>query len=416
MPAVWSTRLDLNDVLKIGGRSGEAGLQQRFRGSLLAGEVALAMVLLVGTGLMVRSVQNLSNVAPEGDPAGVLTMRFDLSAARYPSPNSREVFYRAVLDPLTGTDSLEPAAIATNIPYGGYGTARVVAAEAAGPQRSADKQFARVESISGNYLGVMRIPLREGRNFSFADGSGGRRVGLVSAAMARRYWPGRNAIGERLQIAGDKLGPVTVVGVTGDVQYNWTNPLSSSVLYLPYMQAPKLGAFLVVRTNNPKRVIRAVRAAVTNLDRNQPVSDIKAWDRVIAESTIGLSYVAVMMTLLGFLALSLAAVGLFGLVSYTARMQTTEIGVRIALGAQRADILKMIVGQGMVLTGLGVVAGSVAAAGLARMLSSLIVGANALDWRWYALAALLMIFAGLLASYLPARKAAGIDPIAALRG
>jgi putative ABC transport system permease protein len=415
LPALWITRSNqLNETLKEGGRSSGSGSHQTLRQWLLVGEVALAMMLLIETGLMVQSLRHLIEINPGSDPKSLLTARLELPKSKYPDAVAFNGFYSRLLSSSEDSSGAETLSVATNIPDGGFGNTREVIAEDSDPLQIRQHPTARVESVSPGYFASLRIPLLNGRLFQFRDGPDAAPVGLVSSALASRYWPGRDPIGRKVRVEGGKVA-VTIVGVVKDVRYNWANPASDMTLYLPWAQAPQPAMFVLARTPNPTQAISAVRAAIARIDPVQPIAAIRTWDSVIADSILGISYVAVIMTLIGLLALGLASIGLFGLMSYAVRLQLREIGIRIALGARFPDVVKMVVGRAALLTGVGVSIGLAAGFGTAQLVSNLIVGTNSLDPESYGLAALLLVAAAGLASWIPARYATKIDPAGVLR-
>jgi putative ABC transport system permease protein len=236
--------------------------------------------------------------------------------------------------------------------------------------------------------------------------------------MARRYWPGQSALGRRIKAgAADSEKPwLTIVGVAGEIQYDWLDKEPPPVLYQSYRQAPEGWTTLAIRSHgDPRRIVAAVRGQVAKVDPDQPLAAIKTLDRVMTDSVLGLSYVAVMMTILGVIALALSAIGVTGLMAYAVTERTHEIGVRLALGAQRDSVLRMLVGRGMLLAGIGLAIGLTGSIFLARLLSSLIFGVSATDWATFGGVLAAMAAVALAASYIPARRAARLDPTIALR-
>jgi len=406
-PALRATACDINEVLKAGGRSGTASrANTRLRSMLLVGEVALAMALLVGTGLMVKGVRSLSNVNPGSEPSKLLTMRIDLPVSRYPDAASCERLQGRLLEALNGLPQAESVAIGSDIPYGGQGTVLPLTAEASAPARPGEHPSARAEAISPAYFDSLRIRLRAGRNFMSSDRPGSPPVAIVSRSLANRYWPNRNPLGRRLQLDSPPGGRwITIVGVADEVSFSWLDEPATPVLYLPASQFPRRENFVVLRSRWPQRLIGPVRERVRSIDPLLAVLEVTTWDAVIARSMIGLSYVAAIMTVLGVIAVVLAALGLFGLMSYNVRSQRNEIGVRIALGATTATILRMVLGRALLLTGGGIAIGTVAAILMSRLLSHLIFGVSFLDPAAYLLPALALLVAGLTSACLPARQA-----------
>jgi len=371
------------------------------------GEVALAMALLVGTGLMVGGVRSLGNAGPTAEPANLLTMRVYLQPARYPDGASCERFVTRLLDSLNGLPQAASIAVGSNIPFGGQGTFLPFTPEGAPPLQSGERRTARAESVSPAYFDSLRIRLRVGRNFTAADGAGAPPVAIVSQSLAKRYWPNLNPLGRRLRLdstPGERW--LTVVGVASDVSFNWLDEASTPALYTPYAQLPpRRSLFVMLRSAAPRQLIAPVRERIHAIDPLEPVLDVAPWDRLIAESMIGLSYVAVIMTVLGIIAVMLAAFGLFGLLSYNIRAQRTEIGIRMALGATAPMILRMVMGRALLMTGTGVAIGAVAAVFMGRLLERLIFGVTPTDWMAYALPAMALLLAGAASAYFPARQA-----------
>jgi putative ABC transport system permease protein len=411
-PALRVTACDINEVLKAAGRSGTASrANTRLRSVLLVGEVTLAMALLVGTGLMVKGVHSLSNVNPGSEPANLLTMRIDLPASRYPDAASCESFNLRLLDALNGLPQVDSVAIGSDIPYGGQGTLLPITPDGSEPVHPGDRQNARAEAISPTYFDSLRMRLRAGRNFASSD-SRETPVAIVSQSMANRYWPGQNPLGRRFRLDSPPRGRwITIIGVAAEVSFSWLDEPSTPTIYLPSSQFPRRANFVVLRSPRPQQLIRAVRDRIRSIDPMQAVLDAKTWDVVIAQSMIGLSYVAVIMTVLGAIAVVLASVGLFGLMSYNFQSQRNEIGVRIALGATPSMILRMVLERALLLTGSGIVIGAVVAVFISRLLSNLIFGVSSMDLIAYLLPATALLIAGLTSAYFPARQAARTEAL-----
>jgi putative ABC transport system permease protein len=417
-PAIQSSKPDLNETLKESGRGTSAGRsRQRVRSVLVVSELALALVLLIGAGLMVTGVKSLLAVRQPYDPRHVLSVQINLPEGKYNDLRKRASFYGQVLEQLRSVPEIESAAIVRSLPYGdGH---RVVQLGIEGvPVEKGEYRSAQSETISPDYFSLMRIPLREGRMLGERDGAESLPVVVVSERMARRYWPGQSALGRRIKAgAADSEKPwLTIVGVVGEIQYDWLDREPPPVLYQSYRQAAEGWTTLAVRSHgDPMRVVTAVRSQVAKVDPDQPLAEIKTLDRVMTDAVLGLSYVAVMMTVLGVIALALSAIGVSGLMAYAVTERTHEIGVRLALGAQRDSVLRMLVGRGMLLAGIGLGIGLTGSIFIARLLSSLIFGVSATDWTTFGGVLLAMAVVALAASYFPARRAARLDPTIALR-
>ncbi|MBZ5536348.1 MAG: ABC transporter permease [Acidobacteriia bacterium] len=419
LPAFQSSKPDLNEALKEGGRSATAGQSKhRLRSFLVMAEVALALILLVGSGLMVKSFKALLNMNQGLDPNGALTLRIDLPPAKYKTPPQRAAFYEQVLQNLKMIPGVEAAATATNIPYGNYGSNALISVEGRVSVNASDLQLATNQVIGADYFRLMHIPLQAGREFTGQDGTDSPPVALVSELLARRYWPNQNPIGKRVKLGlENSIHPwMTVVGVVGDVKYEWSERDPRPTLYYPFQQAPVLNSYVAIRSQgDPRQFISAVRAAIARVDSQQPLSDIKPLDKVISDSTVGIAYVAVIMSVLAVIALILSTVGVFGVVSYQVTERIHEIGIRMALGANPRDVLGMVVARGAWLTFTGLGIGLIFSIGLARLLASLIFGIEAMDWLTFGSLSLTLALVAMLASYLPARRATRVDPVVALR-
>jgi len=417
-PAIQSSKPDLNETLKESGRGTSAGRsRQRVRSALVVAELALALVLLTGAGLMVTGVNSLLGVRQPYDPQHVLSIELNLPEGTYQPLPKRAAFYRQVLERLQAVPEIESAAIVRSLPYGNG--RRIVQLGIEGvPGAKGEYRSAQLETISPNYFSLMRIPLREGRAIGERDDAESLPVAVVSERMARRYWPGESALGRRIKAGpADSDKPwLTIVGVVGEIQYDWLDKEPPPVLYQSYKQAPEGWTTLAIRAHgDPMRAVPAVRSQVAKVDPDQPLAAIKTLDRVMTNSVLGLSYVAVMMTVLGAIALVLSAIGVSGLMAYAVTERTHEIGVRLALGAPRDSVLRMLVGRGMLLAGVGLTIGFTGSVFLARLLSSLIFGVSATDWTTFGGVLAAMTTVALAASYIPARRAARLDPTVALR-
>jgi putative ABC transport system permease protein len=417
-PAIQSSRPDLNETLKESGRGTSAGRsRQRVRSVLVVAELALALVLLIGAGLMVTGVNSLLATRQPYDPQRVLSVQINLPEDKYKDPQARAAFYEGTLEQLRSVPEIASAAIVRSLPYGDGERTAQLGVEGV-PVEKGEYRSAQVETISPDYFSLLRIPLREGRALGERDGAESLPVAVVSERIARRYWPGRSPLGKRVKAgAADSDQPwLTIVGVVGEIQYDWLNKEPPPVLYRSYRQAPEDWTTLAIRTHgDPMRVVAAVRSQVAKVDPDQPLAEIKTLDRVMTDAVLGLSYVAVMMIVLGAIALLLSAIGVSGLMAYAVTERTHEIGVRLALGAQRDAVLRMLVGRGMLLAGIGLAIGFTGAIFLARLLSSLIFGVGATDLGTFGGVLAAMAAVALAASYIPARRAARLDPTIALR-
>src|SRR5215472_641677 len=420
-PSLFASRANLADSLKETGRGSTAGRARgRLRGALVVAEISLALVLLVGAGPLVKNFQGLLNVNESYSPRTLLTMNVTLPDTQYAKDATRLAFHEQVLQRLSGSPGVESAAFVTHVPYadgGGVGT-YPFSIEGRPLAERGEVRNAIIETTSPNYFGVMKIGLLAGRLLTDADGGDAAPVAVVSESLARRYFPGENPLGADIKVGGmDSPRPwMTIVGVVNDVHYSWINKENLPTIYGPFRQAPPYYTTILLRTpGDPSQLISAARAQIAAVDPELPLYNIKPMNRVISESIIGIAYVAAMMAVLGGIALVLASVGVFGVMSYSVSERVHEIGVRMSLGAQTVDIVRMVLRSGMLLTILGLAIGLPIAFALARGLSSVLFGVEATDP--FSFIGLPLVLAGVaaLASYLPARRAARVDPLVALR-
>ncbi|MGC1904952.1 MAG: ABC transporter permease [Candidatus Acidiferrum sp.] len=420
-PSLLSSRTNVTGTLKEGGRGATMSRgRHRLRGALVVAEVTLALVLLVGAGLLVRSFQGLLNVNENYSPATLLTMNMSLPDTQYATPAARLNFQEQVQRRIATIPGIQASALATHVPYadgGGIGTDDFTI-EGRPLTRREDSREAILETASASYFGVMNIALRDGRFLTDADGADSPKVAVVSASLVRKYFNGENPIGHRIKVgkANSEKPWMTVVGVVSDLHYSWINKEDTPTLYRSYRQAPPGYTTLAMRTNgDPLKFAATVRGEIANIDPNLPMYNIKSMDKVITESIVGIAYVAVMMTVLGAIALVLASVGIFGVMSYSVSERTHEIGIRMSQGAQTRDILSLVLRGGMGMTLLGLAIGLPISFVLARTMSAILFNVQSADPIAFLALPLLLASVAALACYLPARRAAGLDPLRALR-
>ena len=417
-PAWQCSRPNLTDALKEGGRGGSTGgARHRLRNILVAAEIALAVVLLVGAGLMVRGFRTLVDHGTRMEPATLLTMRLELTDNKYHEPHQRVGFYRDVLARIASLPGVRSAAAVTALPYANHSNGRAFTIEGR-PVEPENQPNGMYQVASPGYFETLRVPLRAGRLLSDGDGADAPKVALLSERMVKRWWKDESPVGKHIKLgpADSKNPGLTIVGVVGDVTHNPYDRELRRVIYVPYQQASALSMDIGVRTaGDPLRLAPAITAAVHAVDREQPVTDMLTMQRAIHNRAIGLNYMAVLMGVFGVLALLLSAIGVYGVMAYLVSEQTHEIGIRMALGAERQNVLAMIFRRGMKTIAIGLVAGLPLAYGFARLMSSLIYGVTASDAATFVAIPLALIAAAALAIYIPARRAMKIDPIVALR-
>ncbi|HEX4596083.1 MAG TPA: ABC transporter permease [Bryobacteraceae bacterium] len=430
-PALHISKLDVNSVLKeTSGRSGTGLRQNRARSILVASEMALAVILLVGAALMIRTFIGLRSVQPGFDPHNVITMQTSLTGGRYDSTAKVETMVRQVVQRIEALPGAQSAAETIVLPVeGGIDLPFLIEGRplANGDRYTGDEQW---RSVSPHYFTAFRIPLLRGRMFEDRDTGKSERVMIINQAMAKKYWPKGDPVGQRVTI-GKGLGPQfeeptrQVIGVVGDVRENGLSTADQGVMYVPQAQmTDPLTQFAVsviplswaIRTAaDPTALTSAIQRELQAVDSQLPIAKIRTMEQVVSESTARQNFNMLLLSIFAGLALLLAAIGIYGLMSYTVEQRTQEIGIRMALGAGRGDMLKLIVRQGMLLAGIGVAIGLGAAFGLARLLASLLFGVKTTDPFTYAAVALILTSVALFATYVPARRATKIDPLIALR-
>jgi putative ABC transport system permease protein len=421
-PSLHAYRSDLSRSLKQGGHlaSSDRGLLGHTRSLLTVVEAALSLVLLVGAGLFLRSFSRLGEVNPGFNPERLMTTQVNLAEGLYQASAKRIEFYEGVLERVAALPGVRSAAFTSNLPLSGTVATSAFRLQVkeesphAGPE--GDAQFALLSGVSPSYFRAMGIPLLAGRLFTNADGEGAPKVAIVSESLARAYWPGEIPLGKHLSFPGQVPDWREIVGVVGDTRHASLAAQPSEDLYFPLRQNASYACFLIIRTEGTPALIAAeVRRTVAEVDRNEPLADFLTMEQHISNSMAGPRFRTVLLGIFAFLALTLAVVGLYGVMSYTVSQRTREIGIRVAMGARREDVLRLVVGQGFRLTLVGVGMGIAGALALSRFLSSLLYGVRPVDPFTFVAASLALTVAALLASYIPARRATKVDPMVALR-
>jgi putative ABC transport system permease protein len=421
-PALAAARTDLNEALKQGGGRGVLGGAQRWlRGAFVVGEVALALVLLVGAGLLIQTLAKLRNQYADLRPESILTARTQLLGERYRTTEQRAAFYDGVLQRVAHLPGVVAAGYTTAVPLAWKGGANGLTLE--GRASDANTFWNAIHrQISPDYFQAIGIPLRAGRAFNEHDDARAVPVAIVNETMAKSYWPGETAIGKRFKIGSlDDPNPwLTIVGVAADVRQMGADAPVKAEMYVPYRQPQPFSFYaprdLVIRTAvEPASLVPAVRQAVHEVDPTQPVANIRTMNEVLGRETAQRRLGMILLTTFAALALLLAALGIYGVLSYFVVQHTPEIGVRLALGAQRRDVLRLVIGKGMKLALAGIAVGLAGALVLTRLMTSLLFGVKAADPLTFGLLALLLTLVALVACYIPARRATKVDPMVALR-
>ncbi|HEX8149358.1 MAG TPA: ABC transporter permease [Pyrinomonadaceae bacterium] len=426
-PALQASKTDLNDALKQAAGRSSTGAGRRLRGAFVVAEVALALVLLVGAGLVVRTLYNLRGQYAGLKPESVMTLRTQLAENRYREPARRAAFYDGVLERVKGLPGVVAAGYTTAVPLTRKGGANGLSVE--GKENGPNAVWnANHRQVSPDYFRALGLAVREGRGLTEQDDEGAPPVAVVNETMARSFWPGETAVGRRFKVgAPESPQPwLTVVGVVQDVRQMASDEPVKAEMYVHYRQAmrhfpsPGFASFaprdLVVRTSvAPTSIVPAVREAVRELDASQPVSSVRTLEEVLGRDTAQRRVGVILLAAFAGLALLLAALGIYGVLAFFVVQHTPEIGVRMALGASPGDMLLMVVGRGMKLALAGVGVGLAAALVLTRLIESQLFGVSATDPFTFAGLALLLAAVALLACLVPARRATKVDPMVALR-
>jgi putative ABC transport system permease protein len=415
LPAFRASRLDLNEALKESGKSTAGKERHRLRSALVFADVALALLLLTGAGLMMKSFVRLLEVNPGFDPSHTLTLTLSLWGPKS-ADEPAVAFFDQVLRRVRTLPGVESAGIVSQLPLGGNMDMYGVHVEGKSLPNPEEDPSADRYSITPGYLRAMRIPVLRGREFDQHDIATSPMVALVNESMARQFWPGEDPIGKRFRM-GDTKGPwKTVVGVVGDVLHKGLDAPHTIQVYLPNTQFTDSMVILAVRTSNePASIAAAVRSEIAALDPQVPVSEVATMDEVVSASVANQRFGALLFVLFGVIALVLTTVGIYGVISYGVAQRTHEIGIRLALGAGSREVLSLIVSEAMKPALLGAALGLCAAFGLTRLLTRLLYNVKPTDPLVFAAVLLLLIAVAWLASYIPARRATRVDPIVALR-
>jgi putative ABC transport system permease protein len=415
-PVLHLPRHKLYEPLKEGGRTSQSGGRRGLRQVLVVAEVALALVLLIGAGLLANSFLHLMRVEHGFDPANVLTINLTLPFSKYPQPSQQAAILQQTMERVAQTPGVRSAGLVSLLPYtGGPATGFEIEGRPAPPGE--DDPIADISVVNGNYFHTMGIALRNGREFNESDMATAPRVMIINDEMARTYWPGENPLGRRVTMK-DWGEPLTgeIVGIVANVKADSVSSKFRPMIYWHYQQFPLIFNNLVLRTEGePLSVVNAVKSAIYSVDKEQPLSAILTMDEVIARSVAPQRFNMLLLGLFASVALLLASVGIYGVISYTVTQQFHEIGIRLALGAQKSDVLKLVMAQGMKLVFVGLTLGMIGAFGLTRLMEKLLFGVSATDPLTFVSLPVLLTTVALLACYLPAHRATRVDPMIALR-
>jgi putative ABC transport system permease protein len=420
-PAIHSMKTDVQAELKRGGRTTSAGAaQNRFRGALAIAEISLALILLVSAGLMLKSLHRLMEVNPGFRPERVLTMEMDLRTQQYSNDAAVRNFWQQLLDHVRALPGVESAAVGTVVPLTDNHSRTDITIEGMALPKPGSFPHPDVHLVSTGYLPTLGVPLLRGRDFTDDDNERTALVGMVNARLAREFWPNDDPIGKRFMFGRPAPNNppkwIAVVGVTGDTKlYGLANP-SRLEVYVPYRQRTEGEMNLLVRSAiDPSSLTAEIRGAVASIDKDQPISGIATMQQLVSDSVATQRTTLILLGLFSGLALVLAVIGVYGVISYSVAHRTHEMGIRMALGAERREVLKLIIGHSLRLSLMGIALGIAGALALTHFLASLLYSVKPTDLLTFAVASLSLTCVALVASYIPARRATKADPMVALR-
>jgi predicted permease len=418
-PALQSSRPNLNETLKDAGRAATDDRRRRLvRSALIVAEIALALVLLVGAGLLIESFLRLRRVSPGFNTAGALVVGIPLSQRKYPEEDQQAAFYAQLIERVAALPGVEAAGGVSILPLGGGSFIDGFVIEGRPPYPAGEEPSADWYSATPGYFKAMGIPLLRGRLFTERDAKGAPRVVIINETMAKRFFPGEDPIGKRLHSSGGLTLYREIVGVVGDVKHHGLDRETAAQIYEPNAQWPSPYSYMALiarASGDPTSLTAAIRGEVLKIDKDQPVVGVRTLDQFLSTSVAQQRFSALLFGIFAVAAMALACVGIYGVLSYSVAQRRREIGVRMALGAGSRDVLKLVVGQAMLLTLAGVAIGLGAAFALTRPMGALLFGVSPTDPMTFGLVALILVAVALLAALVPARRATKIDPLIALK-
>jgi putative ABC transport system permease protein len=424
VPAIGASRPDLMGVLRASGEAASRRIPKRFpvdlstRGLLVVGQVALSFVLLIGGALLMESVVHLRGADPGFNPANLLTMRIPLPESRFDTDQKRNAFYEELIRRVGSSPGVRSATMALTLPMTGFAGSPVQDAAQA-PLKLNERPIATILTVTPGYFRTLAISMRRGRDFTEQDTIGAKRVTIVDEGLARRFWPaypsGQDPVGQRILI-GANPEPAEIVGVVAVVHQNLEGNAWPQSVYISFTQDPPPSAMLAVRTEgDPLRFVSTIRAQALAIDRDQPIAAVRTMEDLVEEEVGPRKLTVMLLGSFAGVALLLTLVGIYGVISYSVAQRTQEMGIRRALGAQRSDILRLVMGQCLGLTLVGLATGIAGALALTHVMESLLFQVSTTDPATFVGVAVVFLLVSLAASYIPARRATRIDPMSALR-
>jgi putative ABC transport system permease protein len=417
-PAFSISKHNLSRFLKEGTFGDVGPRTTRIRNVLVAGQVAVVLVLLVGAGLMITSFEKLRSVNPGFNPEKLLNLQVFLPTSRYQQPDAKRIFSASLMERLHALPGVEAAAIASPAPFDAIPHLITTGFQIAGesPRQGGNQPTAAYIRVTEDYFDTMQIRILEGRSFDAADHKDAIRVAIVNEDMAKRFWPGKNALGQRIVLGIREPKTLEVIGVAKSTKQLDLASKNENQIYVPYNQSPSGAISILVRTKgDAKNLISDLKKQFWAVDPQLPAQYLSTTEELLSQSLLRPRSNTILLSIFAAMAFLMAMIGLYGVIAYSVYRRTREIGVRISLGAQRTTILKMILGQGLRLTLFGIIAGTIAAFAMTKLISSLLYDVSSRDPMIFGLGALTMIVVSLLACYIPARRAMRVDPVVALR-
>jgi putative ABC transport system permease protein len=422
VPTLKASSPDVNEILKSGSKAATSSRSLRlWRDSLVISEVALSLILLVGAGLMIRSFGQLVNVSPGFDPKNVLTGRISLTRAAYEKSEERARYVNQALDRLKSIPGVESAAFVAPMPFSGGNVGGDFRIEGTPKPEAGSEPSANVRSVTSQYFQSIKIPLLKGRYFTEQDQRGGVGAAIVNQTLVQRYFPNEDPIGRRISNIGANQNDGDpeqweIVGVVGDVHHASLTKPATPELYLPYQQNSwTWGSFLVRTTVEPTTLTQSFREQIRAGDKSVPLMNVRALTEAISETVAQQRFYTILFGVFGAIGLVLTVTGVYGLISYTVSQRTQEIGIRLALGASRQSVVRMVLKQGLGLALTGIAIGIAISFAMTRVIATLLFDVKPTDLASFIVATLVLLGAAVLASYVPARRATKVDPLVALR-
>jgi putative ABC transport system permease protein len=414
-PAVQASKADFNETLKEGGRGSGATIGRRTRSLLVVSEIALAVVLLIGASLLVRSFQRIENVNPGFDPSRLTAFQIALPAAKYKEDPPIIAFFQQLNERLKGVPGVQSVSGTTAIPLEGTSNYTSYLVEGQPPPKQGEFNLAEHIGIFPDYFKTMRVPVLRGREFTPADDVKGKMVVMINEALAQKHWPNDDPIGKRIIIDYDNNNPREIVGIVSNVKHFGLDADAKPEMYVPQYNYPFYATYMVVRADNDQPLGALIQREILNVDKDVPIYNVRTMGQMVAESVAQRRFNMLLMTYFAIIAVILAAVGLYGLISYSVSQRAHEIGIRMALGARQADIFRLILGYGLKLAIIGIVIGVIGAYALTRVMKTLLFNVSATDPITFIGMAMLLLVVAVLASLIPARRAMKVHPMVALR-